>query len=170
MILTSAIAPPIFNIPITEDGKSRPPSGDLSDPRIWDLRSIEEDLNSGTTREETADEVAISLSTDVLFEVGESRLTSTASQTLQQVAQEIESSSGSVVEIDGHTDDTGTDSINDPLSLDRAESVKRALSDLISKPTVEYKVEGHGSQQPIATNETDEGRKKNRRVTITFQR
>ncbi|WP_461002035.1 OmpA family protein [Streptomonospora sediminis] len=170
MALTSAIAPPILDIPVTNEGKNRKPSGEVAQPVIWNLRSIEDDLQAGSVREETGEEVAISLSTDVLFDVGKSKLDNQANKTLKQVANEVDDSSGTSVKIDGHTDNTGTDSVNNPLSLDRAKSVEQALSELVKKPGVEYESTGHGSDQPIATNETDEGKKKNRRVTITFKR
>ncbi|GAA1768245.1 OmpA family protein [Streptomonospora arabica] len=169
MIFVSAIAPPILDIPLTRNGNNveHPASGELAPPEIWDVRSLEGDL-AGNTREETGDEVSISLSTDVLFAVGKSNLTDKAEEKLRQVALEIDNSPSETVKIDGHTDDSGNASINDPLSVDRAQEVKESLSSLVSRSGVEFEAEGHGADRPIATNETEEGRKKNRRVTITF--
>ncbi|GAA4934337.1 hypothetical protein GCM10023224_13580 [Streptomonospora halophila] len=170
MILTSSIAPPILDIPVSDGDKdnAHPPSGKLDPPRIWDIRSLEDDLSEDTVRQETGDEVAISLSTDVLFAVGESVLDDEARESLEQVANEIDGASGKTVRIDGHTDDSGTDAINDPLSQKRAQAVEESLSSMISRSGIEFDVKGHGSDQPIATNETEEGKQKNRRVTITF--
>ena len=65
----------------------------------------------------------------------------------------------------GHTDSTGTDAINDPLSLQRAESTRNYLTARGVGGT-RIQVQGMGSRQPIASNNTAEGRAKNRRVEI----
>jgi OOP family OmpA-OmpF porin len=69
------------------------------------------------------------------------------------------------VEIDGHTDGIGSDAYNQPLSEKRAEAVKDALVAAgIEKSRITAR--GFGKQQPIATNETPEGRAKNRRIKV----
>ncbi|QBI53165.1 OmpA family protein [Streptomonospora litoralis] len=172
MIFGSAIAPPILDIPVKQRTarSEHSATSDLAPSKIWNLRSIENELADGTVREETGDEVSISLSTDVLFDLNEATLSTTAREKLKQVANEIDDASDSSIKIDGHTDSSGTDSINNPLSHERASAVEESLASLVSRSNVEFEVEGHGSDQPIATNETKEGRKKNRRVTITFAR
>ncbi|MFD0773120.1 OmpA family protein [Streptomonospora algeriensis] len=170
MIFTSSITPPILDVPITGDeGKTlHPTSGELDPPKVWDVHSLENNPSENTTRQETGDEVAVSLSTDVLFAVGKSTLDTKAEGKLDQVANEIDASSSDSVEVEGHTDSSGNDSINDPLSINRAATVEDALSTLVTRPEIQFDSTGHGSSQPIATNETEEGRQKNRRVTITF--
>jgi outer membrane protein OmpA-like peptidoglycan-associated protein len=70
-----------------------------------------------------------------------------------------------IVRIVGHTDSTGSDAVNDPLSLRRAESVRNYLSDRgVGAGRIE--VAGRGSREPVASNDTAEGRAKNRRVEI----
>ena len=65
----------------------------------------------------------------------------------------------------GHTDSTGTDAINNPLSLQRADSVKNYLSDRgVSAARIE--TVGRGSREPIASNATAAGQAQNRRVEI----
>jgi outer membrane protein OmpA-like peptidoglycan-associated protein len=70
------------------------------------------------------------------------------------------------VRIDGHTDATGNDKINDPLSLNRANAAKAYL---VSKgiDAARISTEGRGSKEPVADNKTKEGKKKNRRINIT---
>ena len=64
----------------------------------------------------------------------------------------------------GHTDSTGSDAINDPLSLKRAQAVEKSLK---SKNVSNIKrVEGQGSHNPVADNSTAEGKKQNRRVEV----
>ncbi|GAA3725815.1 hypothetical protein GCM10022402_03180 [Salinactinospora qingdaonensis] len=110
------------------------------------------------------------LSSDVLFDFEESSLTDKANQTLERVAKEIDSSGATTVEIDGHTDNKGVDEINIPLSEARAKSVSKKLKELIKRDGINYEVAGHGSSQPVASNDSEKGRAKNRRVTVKFEK
>ncbi|MDS1270942.1 OmpA family protein [Lipingzhangella sp. LS1_29] len=166
MTVTTPITPPFLDIPLTEDSGAEPPDGELGEPRILDLHAFSADPEGA--REESGDELAIMLSADVLFEVDESELTEEAADVLEGVAAEIDEASGEEVQIDGHTDNTGTDAINDPLSEDRAESVHQALAELVDRE-VDFTTEGHGSSDPVADNDTEEGRELNRRVTVRFE-
>jgi len=73
------------------------------------------------------------------------------------------------VTIDGHTDNTGSDEVNNPLSVQRAEGTKKYL---VSKgvDAVRLMTKGFGSTQPVADNETEEGRAKNRRIEIKIKK
>jgi outer membrane protein OmpA-like peptidoglycan-associated protein len=72
------------------------------------------------------------------------------------------------ITLEGHTDNSGTDKINDPLSVKRAESAKAYL---VSKGIDESRIAttGYGSKQPIADNKTKEGKAKNRRIELKVQ-
>lgn len=70
------------------------------------------------------------------------------------------------LQIEGHTDSIGSDSYNQKLSERRAESVKRYLVERFSIDPARLVVKGYGKEQPIASNETPEGRSKNRRVEV----
>ena len=65
----------------------------------------------------------------------------------------------------GHTDSTGSDAINTPLSLNRANSTRDYLM-MRGVSGSRIHTEGRGSYQPIASNSTNEGRARNRRVEI----
>ena len=65
----------------------------------------------------------------------------------------------------GHTDSTGSDAINNPLSLARAESARNFLT-MRGVSGARIQVEGRGSHQPVASNDTLDGRARNRRVEI----
>lgn len=167
MTLTTPLTPPILDIPISESSETVENTG-LSEPRIIDLVTITDDLEDQTGRTESGDEVSIILSSDVLFETNSANLSPEAQSILEQVATEIDDASSEDVKIDGYADNTGTDSINLPLSQERAAAVEEILSELTTRSGVSFDVEGHGSSDPIASNDTEEGRERNRRVSVTF--
>ncbi|MFC3995325.1 OmpA family protein [Nocardiopsis sediminis] len=162
--------PDFMNIPLSD--ASNPDdniaNATVEDPRILPLSGFQDDIDGTTSREESGDETSILLSSDVLFELNESDLTPDADEALEQVAAEIDASSGEEIKIDGYTDNSGSDAINNPLSEERAESVRDRLAELVTREGVSFEVAGHGSSDPVADNGTDEGREKNRRVTVTF--
>ncbi|MBF8222416.1 OmpA family protein [Halomonas sp. 328] len=104
----------------------------------------------------------------VEFEVGSDRLRPSAHRLLAQAAQALQSPGGEeyVFLIEGHTDSTGSDAINLPLSERRAAAVADALSREHGIPRERLQSVGHGPYHPLATNDTDEGRQRNRRVEI----
>ncbi|PSK91309.1 outer membrane protein OmpA-like peptidoglycan-associated protein [Murinocardiopsis flavida] len=162
-------SPAIFDVPLSSGGEvPEDPSGKLAKPRVLDLRQIEEDLEDGTARDENNDETNVMLSSDVLFELNKSDLTSKADSSLKKVAEEIDESSAKTVKVDGYTDNSGDDSINQPLSEDRASEVTKKLKELVKRKGIEFKPAGHGSSDPVASNDTDDGRQKNRRVSVRF--
>ena len=70
------------------------------------------------------------------------------------------------VEIEGHTDATGSTAYNARLALRRAESVRRYLHEHHRLPLHKINVIGYGEEKPVAPNDTIEGRAKNRRVVV----
>jgi OOP family OmpA-OmpF porin len=73
---------------------------------------------------------------------------------------------GTVIEVDGYTDDTGSDDRNIPLSQRRADAVRKALVDAGVNAN-EVVAKGHGSANPVASNDSVEGRFRNRRIEYT---
>jgi len=69
------------------------------------------------------------------------------------------------LEIQGHTDSQGRESMNEQLSQDRAQAVLDALRNR-RVLTASYRVKGYGETQPIADNGTEEGREANRRIAF----
>ncbi|WP_241485061.1 OmpA family protein [Nocardiopsis potens] len=170
--ITTPVTPDMIDIPITnaESPDKEIIKSPVGEPDIRDLTSFADSLEDDTSRADSGSETRIMLSSDVLFEVEESELTEKADQALKDVAKEIDQSSGSTVQIDGYTDNTGNDSINEPLSEDRAKAVEEKLKKLVTKEGVTFETAGHGSSDPVATNNTEEGKAKNRRVTISFEK
>ncbi len=105
------------------------------------------------------------LETDVLFATDSAELTPEGRATLDRLAP---CWSHGHFEIEGHTDNTGTDAINQPLSERRAQAiVDELVKDGIDASSLTAK--GYGSTRPIADNSTPEGRTHNRRVEFRKQ-
>ena len=73
---------------------------------------------------------------------------------------------GNFIEIEGHTDSTGSPAANDKLGLARAENVKRYLYETYQIPLHKMNVITFGESKPVAPNNTRDGRAQNRRVVI----
>lgn len=115
------------------------------------------------------DRLVITLSGSVLFASGKSALLPSAQRRLTEVAKTLsEQDKTSKIDVMGYTDSTGSATMNDELSRQRAESVREFLvTHGIAGDRVEAK--GMGESQPVATNETPEGRASNRRVEIVVE-
>jgi outer membrane protein OmpA-like peptidoglycan-associated protein len=114
--------------------------------------------------------VAITLNGSVLFAVNESRLLPIAQQRLDSVAEAIRHiDPGQQIVIVGHADTTGDASYNEKLSRDRAEAVRNYL---LTKGVDGDRmvITGKGEAEPVASNESAEGRANNRRVEIFINR
>jgi outer membrane protein OmpA-like peptidoglycan-associated protein len=104
---------------------------------------------------------------DVLFDSGRASLKAGAFATLDRLAQFMRENPQRKLKIEGHTDSVGSDSFNNELSLRRAEAVRIALVQRgVDGGRIE--TEGLGKSQPVASNDTVEGRQRNRRVEIVI--
>src|SRR5271154_1499716 len=106
---------------------------------------------------------------NIQFQTGSGALTPQGEETLRSLKDGL-AITGLFIKVDGYTDNTGSDTINVPLSNSRAESVKNFLQRNYpgTFPNKRFAVAGHGSQDPIASNATADGKAQNRRVTITL--
>lgn len=102
---------------------------------------------------------------DVLFELGQTELQPDARENLADVVELLQTEPDKRIRIEGHTDSTGPASVNLRISQQRADAVG---NELISMGIDADRVQaiGMGEDFPIATNETDEGRRRNRRVDV----
>ena len=100
---------------------------------------------------------------NILFETGKATLKPESMAEIQKVADFMKKNPSVRFEVQGHTDNQGSDAVNDPLSQQRAEAVVKALEQLGCDP-FNMRAVGKGSHEPVASNYTDEGRAKNRRV------
>lgn len=105
----------------------------------------------------------------VTFEFDSARLTRQAEGRLDNVAQALQSSESMRVRVSGHTDSVGSDTYNQTLSQNRADSVKRYLVGA-GIDGARLTTRGYGESRPVASNETAAGRAQNRRVELDVMR
>ena len=106
---------------------------------------------------------------DVLFAFDRSDLTEDARRRVAAAGGSIDRlSGGRAISVEGHADARGSDEYNIKLSLRRAETVRAELH-RGGLALERMRVVGHGESQPVADNETDEGRAQNRRVEIVIE-
>jgi OOP family OmpA-OmpF porin len=103
------------------------------------------------------------------FDSGKATFTPDGEQTMRQLRDSL-AITGLFIKVDGHTDDQGSHIVNEVLSRNRAEAVKNWLQKHAPAnfPNNRFSIEGHGADQPVASNATAEGRAQNRRVEITL--
>jgi OOP family OmpA-OmpF porin len=123
------------------------------------------DSNVEITTIETNDTIRLG---DLSFEFNSSELGSEGISNLKTYFQNINSEKIESIDINGHTDSIGLKEYNLELSKKRAQAVKVVLDDLGLSELIR-EVEGYGDQKPISTNETEKGRKSNRRVEIIIR-
>ena len=100
---------------------------------------------------------------NILFETGKATLKPESMTEIQKVADYMKKNPTARFEVQGHTDNQGSDKINDPLSQQRSEAVVKALESL-GVDGFNLRAVGKGSHEPVADNNSEAGRAKNRRV------
>lgn len=110
--------------------------------------------------------VKVTFDSGILFALNKAELNAAAKSNLAKLAQVLNSNRDCDVAIFGHTDSTGNDGINIPLSMNRASSVKNYLTSCGVQEAQIKSVEGKGSSEPVADNSTKAGQAQNRRVEI----
>lgn len=110
--------------------------------------------------------VKVTFDSGILFATNKADLNTDAKNSLAKFATVLNNNADCDIAIIGHTDNTGSDAINQPLSVKRATSVSDYLKSCGVKTAQIKSVEGQGSGNPVADNSTAEGRKQNRRVEV----
>ena len=118
---------------------------------------------SMTAVEKAIAETGKFVTNNILFETGKATLKPESMAEIQKVADYMKKNPSARFEVQGHTDNQGSDAINDPLSQQRAEAVVKALEGLGCDP-FNMRAVGKGSHEPVADNGSEAGRAKNRRV------
>ncbi|MEV0476621.1 OmpA family protein [Streptomyces prunicolor] len=169
--------------PGTEASASAPVQVDPNDPdlklpegatlaaaKVLDIKSVVEDQGGEERREDTNSDVTFALQAEVLFSKNSAKLSAEAKSRIDTIAAEIKKQNASTVRVFGFTDNLGSSAHGDVLSKQRADAVQAVLDSDLNSPSITFEVRGYGEQYPIADNSTEAGRKKNRRVEVTFPR
>ena len=132
----------------------------------YQAKKLRESLaNTDVKVEQQGNQIKLVMPENVTFPTNSSTLNANAQNALAAAAQTLTQYHDTTLTINGHTDNTGNDAINEPLSRNRAESVATFLQSRGVSST-RLSTFGYGSRQPIASNATVEGRAQNRRVEI----
>ena len=141
----------------------------LAPPKVLDIKFVTENTGGDERREESTAKTKFTLQAEVLFPKDSNKLNGDAKSTISQIAAEIEKQDGSEVNVFGFTDDLGSYAHGKKLSRARAAEVQQALAEELGSD-VSFNVRGYSEDYPVADNKTEEGRKKNRRVEVSFPR
>lgn len=145
--------------------------GNLWSKRMEDKKRAMEQSTQGTgvdvTR--TADnQLKLNVPSDISFDTGRAAIKPELRNVLDSFASGLAGDPTMRMTVIGHTDSTGSDAINNPLSVERAQSVRDYLAARgVSPDRVE--TAGRGSREPVADNASDAGRARNRRVEILLR-
>lgn len=142
--------------------------GYLWSKKMQDQKLAMEQATVGTgvaVSQTTDNRLKLDIPSDVSFDTGRSAIKSNFAPILNQFATSLNQNSVTTVTIIGHTDSTGSDAVNNPLSIDRADAARDYL---VSRGVARTRImtDGRGSREPMADNNTQQGRDKNRRVEI----
>ncbi len=110
--------------------------------------------------------IKVTFDSGILFATNKADLNAASKASLTQFAEVLKENKDMDIAIFGHTDNTGTDAVNNPLSKNRAQSVSKFLKSQGVSSTQIKTIDGQGSKNPVADNSTAEGRKQNRRVEV----
>ena len=114
------------------------------------------------------DSIKITFSSNGIFSSGSSKLSKTMKESIDKLAVALKSSPDKVIQVNGHTDSTGSEAYNQKLSEKRAESVNYYMASIGIEPGIINSM-GLGESSPRANNNNKQGRALNRRIEITIQ-
>lgn len=142
---------------------------DAQDREIAENKRLLAELrNKGVDARLTERGVVVNLP-DVLFAFDRAELTPRAEDTVRDIANSLRSQAqGRSISVEGHTDSVGTSNYNMRLSEERAKSVARELTQ-DGLPRSSLRVHGYGESRPVASNDSDSGRQRNRRVEVIVE-
>ncbi len=122
---------------------------------------------TGVSVTRNGDNITLNMPSNITFEVNQTALKPSFSEVLGSVSKVLQKYKSTVIQVAGHTDSDGSDSYNQLLSKQRAQTVADHLMGLGIQP-VRIETVGFGEQYPITSNDTQEGKAQNRRVELTL--
>jgi outer membrane protein OmpA-like peptidoglycan-associated protein len=182
-VATGAQADDVPSVPPGTQSTSAPPTIDGNSPqlklragatlapaKVLDIISVVESEGGEERRQDTNDSVTLALQAEVLFSKDSAKLSPDASSRIAAIASEIRKQGPKTVRVFGFTDDLGSAEHGDILSKQRADAVHGVLEQQLASAGITYEIRGYGEDYPISDNSSEEGRKKNRRVEVSFPR
>ncbi|MER5947175.1 OmpA family protein [Streptomyces sp. NPDC001904] len=165
---TTTSAPP--DVDANSPGLKLADGATLAPAKVLDIKSVVEDLSGDERRSDTNETVTFALQAEVLFAKDSAKLNPDAQSRIQAIADEIKSQKAATVRVFGFTDNLGSYAHGLTLSKKRAEAVHDQLTTALGAAggEVTFQVRGYSEDYPIADNGSEEGRKKNRRVEVSF--
>jgi outer membrane protein OmpA-like peptidoglycan-associated protein len=137
--------------------------GDYMDKQAAEL---DQDVE-GAKVERVGEGIKVTFDSGILFDIDKATLRPASQVAIQKMAAVLNKYPDTNILLEGHTDATGSDEHNLNLSRERAQSVANYLASLNVNPT-RFTIMGYGESQPVATNDTPEGRQFNRRVEVAI--
>ena len=137
--------------------------GSYMDKQARELK--ERTAGTGIEVEQKGEEIAIKLPSGIAFDTNQATVRSDMRPALNEVAKTLASYQSTFIDVTGHTDSTGGDTVNQPLSERRAS----AVADYLQYQGVQrarMATKGYAAQFPVASNDSEAGRAQNRRVEI----
>lgn len=128
---------------------------------------LEAQLGQNAAVERIGEGIKVTFESGILFQTGKSNLSESSKEALAKFSKTLSDYPDTNVMIYGHTDDVGSDDSNQTLSEKRAAAVKDFL---VSKAVAAKRIttQGMGEKSPVAANDTEDGRQKNRRVEVAI--
>ncbi|MBS1734324.1 MAG: OmpA family protein [Bacteroidetes bacterium] len=154
-------------VPLCSDYDKRQAELYKQDYRHTEFVSVEKEIPLQEKNELVNDTIIIPA---VLFKTNSSELRQSFYNMLDSICEKLKTKTISNIYITGHTDNTGTQQINEQLSLARANSIRRYIATKIPELDPIITTSGKASMEPVADNKTSEGRQQNRRVQIIVTR
>ncbi|KOU75705.1 hypothetical protein ADK57_06390 [Streptomyces sp. MMG1533] len=164
----SASAP--VNVDANDPDLKLPEGATLAEAKVLDIKQVVEDQSGDERREDTNADVKFALQAEVLFGKDSAKLSAEARARISAIAEEINTQNATKIRVFGFTDNLGSSAHGDVLSKQRANAVQEVLDQELNDPNLTFEVRGYGEQYPISSNATESGRKKNRRVEVSFPR
>ncbi|MET8410181.1 OmpA family protein [Streptomyces sp. NPDC005195] len=166
----SVTTSPPPSVDATSPGLKLADGATLAPAKVLDIKSVVEDLGGEERREDTNSDVTFALQAEVLFPKDSSKLNPDARARIDAIADEIKAQKATTVRVFGFTDNLGSYAHGLTLSKHRAEIVHDELAAALGSTDVTFEVRGYSEDYPIADNTSEQGRRKNRRVEVTFPR
>lgn len=143
-------------------------AGNIWSKRMQEQKKQMEEATAGTgvaVTQTPDNRLKLDIPSDISFDVGRADIKPNFRTVLDAFANGLTNNPSATVTIIGHTDSSGTDAINNPLSLNRAAAVRDYLATK-GVASSRFTIEGRGSREPLAVNDTPVNKARNRRVEI----